>query len=350
MTTENSDTHMENQQILQETVFNERIVEHPTLGRIKLRVPNLAIQRKVDAVVRNRRKALLSAYEQIEDPENPGQMIRVPSFKSKDELLKEYATRGWWSPEQEAERERLSQEQVRLITELELLGFTSDEDIIQDLVDIRDELIQHFAGVETEPDFDELIIQITTPGVEAVYEDLQRIRASATSTSVDDALDMLNIKQRTYQAYASYLEVTSDAVSLEAEYNNLFADSWQEQLQYYQRLAQLFYCTENAETGERLWKDVMDIENDISVDNLRWLFNELTMFWQGVSDEARERIAKYDFQPRLAKEEAESSEDSQGQPTSNLDGDLPENEPIPSTPVTGIQENLPIDTLTSPTG
>ena len=55
------DTSLEDNQVLTETVFNEKIVIHPDIGEIKLTAPTLKIQRNIDAAIRKKRKELLNS-------------------------------------------------------------------------------------------------------------------------------------------------------------------------------------------------------------------------------------------------------------------------------------------------
>jgi len=79
-------------QILEETVFNERLVTHPKLGQIRLRLPNLEIQRKIDAVGRAKKKFLKEAQDTVTAED--GKVTRVQAYKSRDQLAKEYAELG----------------------------------------------------------------------------------------------------------------------------------------------------------------------------------------------------------------------------------------------------------------
>ena len=67
---ENKDT-MEDQQILQEVALNERIITHPTFGKVRLRFPTLPIQRKIDTAARIRKKELRTSFDEIPDPDDP---------------------------------------------------------------------------------------------------------------------------------------------------------------------------------------------------------------------------------------------------------------------------------------
>ena len=119
----------EDREILEQTVLNEKIVTHPKLGKIRLLMPTLDIQRKLDAAHRAKKKELRSATDKVADPDNPGKFLEKPAYKSKDILLREYKDAGWWSNEQDTNLQELQQKQLEIVAQLELLDFESLEDL-----------------------------------------------------------------------------------------------------------------------------------------------------------------------------------------------------------------------------
>jgi hypothetical protein len=335
------DTDMEDSQILQETVFNQRIVNHRKLGAVRLRMPTLGIQKKIERSVRKHKKQLLAAKDEVE-----GKL--VPAYRSKEALRREYIESGWWSEEKEERREEVQQEQIALVAELEVLGFESEEKIIRELMDVRKKLLDYFDEEEHE-ELRDHITMIVNPGYETTPEDRRKILDAATSTDVDELLDDLLVAQRMYKLYYELIKLSSEATELEIEYTNLFADSWQEQLQYFTRLAQVYYCTERVVDDSPIWPTMDDIENEQDTDTVRWLFSELNDFWQGVSDEVREKRSKYDFFAPVT-EELQSSDESPEEEPSKSDGQSVETEPISSTEVTDTMELSPRTTSISVTG
>ena len=100
------------QQVLIETIFNERIVTHPKLGPIRLRLPTLEIQRKIDAVGRAKKKFLKDARDTITAED--GVVTRVPAYKSREQLAKEYAELGWWTDVEKLRLADLQEQHVQL--------------------------------------------------------------------------------------------------------------------------------------------------------------------------------------------------------------------------------------------
>lgn len=331
------DTSLEDNQVLTETVFNEKIVTHPDIGEIKLTAPTLKIQRNIDAATRKKRKELLNSFDTIEDPKNPNKVKRVPSFKSKDTLIKEYRELGWWTEEQDDKIEELTTKNMELIAELELLGFESEEDLEEDIQDIRKDLCTHFEEHEKVDKFVTSIYALCQFEEEYKTKDDVLLRKNAESTEVDDLLEKLYDLHKMYKTITEAIGLTSDLRELNAEYSSLFSDSWQEQLSYYTKIAQLFYCTETVETGEPLWPSVDNLEITDDVELFRWAFAELSAFWQGLTDETREKIAKYSFTLGLSAEKP-SSEDSPAPPESKQDGES-QTEPESSSTVTDTQES-----------
>jgi len=331
---------LEDQQILQETIANERIVTHPYLGDLRFTVPTLAIQRKIDQAVRGKRKQLLSTYIDIDDPEVPGGKRKVPAFKSKEVLAREYSELGWWTEEQELKRQELTKDQVKTITELELLGFESDSALFEQFMEIREDLLSHFAEHDELDALTETIFAVTTAGGEVSKDSYTILLNKALSTDVDEWVDELMMVHRIYELYLELVKGSAALAEIEAEYMSLFNDSWQEQLQYYQRLSQVYHCVEKLENGDSLWENLDAVEEETDIELIRWVFTELNAFWQGLTEETRERMNKYSFMPRLTVEQ-ESSDDSQSQPDSKNDGDSLESEPTSSTPASEEPENSP---------
>lgn len=310
----------EDRQILHEVVTNEKIVTHPILGEIRLKMPTLDTQRKIDASARARKKYLKEAKDKVEDQDSPEGFKLVPAFRSKEQLKKEYADLGWWTQEQDDQLQELSRKQLQILTELEILNFESEEDIYDGLRDSREKLIHLFKDI---PEATDIITRITIPGITMVAEDEAFLKDKATSTEVDDEIQIITALQSQYNNYADLARVFTELSGLQGEHSSLFSDSWQEQLQYYIRLAQIFYCTEKPDTHKPLWSSIDELEKDKDLDIVRWVFGELTAFWQGLSDDVREKMAKYGFTSRQ-NAKSTSSEDSPALPKSSLDGELQE--------------------------
>ena len=318
--TDNFEKETEDRQILQETVTNEKIVTHPTLGKIRLRIPTLEVQRRIDSAARARKKYLKDAKDRVEDAQAEGGFKLVPSFRSKEQLRREYAELGWWTEEREAELMELSRQHIEVLTQLEILEFQSEDDIYEGLMEARARLIELF---KDSSDINSIIMRMTLPGDESFSESESKLKENAPSTEVDDLLVVVSTFQDQYKNYVELAKVYSKLTALQTEYSTLFSDSWQEQLQYFIRLAQVYYCTENADTQQPLWKSIDELEKDKDLEIVRWVFTELNSFWQGLSDETRERMAKYGFTNRRNTENT-SSEDSPVPPKSSPDGESQE--------------------------
>jgi hypothetical protein len=335
---------MENQketgdlQILQETVFNEKIVIHPKLGKIKLRMPTLEVQRKIDAVGRNKKKYLKEAKDAVTD--ESGNITRVPAYKSREQLAREYEDLGWWT---ETERKRLtalSEQHVQLLTELEVLGFESDINIYKGISECIMKL-GNLCQTETKDipeDVLKILDAIAEPGTIIQPSQSNVIKENSSTTEVDDLLTELTIYHKQYNAYIKLAQVYTELVSLQSQQSQLFSDSWQEQLQYFLRLAQVFYCAEK-EDSKPIWPSLDAIESEQDLELIRWVFSELNAFWQGISDETRERMNKYSFMnPRSI--EKSSSEDSPAPQESSVGGEQQVKMPEDSLLATATKDQL----------
>lgn len=332
----------EDQEILSELVLNERIVEHPTKGKIKFRTPTLEIQRKIDTLARSKKKMLRESTDKIPDPDAPNGYRIVPAFKSNDTLTREYDALGWWTKENDEQLLKISNEYTEYLTRLEVLGFESEDNIYIQIADLKERLIKLFEEGMTD-EIKETINRVAVMGGDAEYVDTQFLKEKALSTEVDDIVDEVAIYRRQYECYLALAKAHMQLVTLDSERNALFSDSWQDQLQYYIRLAQVYYCSEFAETRTALYPTIDDMERETDLEFIRWIFSELQAFWQGISSEARDRLSKYSFTGRLNLKKS-SSEESPVQPESSKDGDLATKQPQDSLPPTVISDPLPITT------
>lgn len=327
------------EQIISEIALNERLVKHPSLGKVKLCMPTLDIQRKIENSTRAKRKWLKEAKDRIPDPEAPDGFKYVQAFKSREALEREYQELGWWRQEDQDKMDDLSGQHVNYLTELELLGFESEDSIITELQEYREKLYKMFDADLTD-EIKSAIITLTVPGVSGQEREESVVRDNANSTEIDDILDEISVLQRQFIAYIGLARTHAELLVLQGEYSSLFSDSWQEQLQYYVRLAQVFHCAQNAETGKSLWGSIEDIEHEKNIESVRWLFAELSSFWQGLSDDARQKLAKYSFTDLRSTEES-STEESQEVIPPSPDGDLQVKPQETSLEVTDIAAQSP---------
>ena len=329
----------EDRTVLTEIVTAEKTVEHPTKGRITFRIPTLEIQRKIDAVARAKKKMLRDATDRVPDPEAPNGYRIVPAYKSKEVLAKEYEALGWWTDENEQRARELNGKYSSLVTKLELLGFESEHQIYRDLIDKQFRLLKLFEN-NSDSLVKSTIASITSVDKPLDYGETKFIKEQATSTEVDDILIDIEILRTLYDTYVDLAKLHAEVMNLESERTSLFSDSWQEQLQYYVRLAQVYYCSTYTDTNKPLYESVDTLEKETDLEFIRWIFTELQAFWQGITDETRERLSKYDFTGRLNSEKS-SSEESPVQPESSKDGDSVEKLPTPSTEVLDTTDQSP---------
>ncbi|MBU8920981.1 MAG: hypothetical protein KOO63_03890 [Bacteroidales bacterium] len=330
----------EDSQILEETVLNERLVTHPQWGEVRLSMPTLKTQRKIDAISRSRKKMLLNSFDEI--PGSDGETVRMPAHPSHETLRKQYLEAGWWTEEREQEMDEASDFHVDKLAYLESLGFESEEECDTVADKARVQLFKIFEA-EEEGVSDELeaaLAIVTDVGVRYDVEAETEVRAAAPSTEVDDILQELSMQREMYHAYVELIEAYNALLAIQSEHTSLFMDSWQEQLKYYIRLAQVHYCIERVETGESLWPSVEAMELEEDSELIGWAFNELSAYWQGLTDESRERMKKYDFiYGRSGR--PESSDDSPDLQESKTDGEPAASELISSTEDSDTTETSP---------
>lgn len=325
-------------QLFQEIAKNERIVEHPAFGTVRLRFPTLEIQRKIDSLVRTKKKILKEAKDEIPDPSAPSGVRYVPAFKSREFLLKEYSDLGWWSSEQEERLNELSKSQIVLMAELEVLGFEGENEIFEEMNGLREKLLNSVIdNIEDKEEAKRAVFNITIVGSDPPEQDVTYVKDNATSTETDEFLERVFALNRLFTTYSRLAQNYSELLKLQSEQSTLFADSWQDQLQYFTRLAQVYYCIETVRDRKPLWATLSELEADSDSEKVMWAFNELAMFWQGITDETRDKVEKYSFTLRR-NTEPQQLEDSQEDQNSLSDGNIQENEPISSSEVSDITE------------
>lgn len=322
----------EDQQILTETVTNERIVDHPTRGKVRFRMPTLEVQRKIDTLSRTKKKILRDTIDKIPDPDAPNGYRIVPAYKSREILAKEYAALGWWTEEHDQELLEVTREYTDILTQLELLQFESEDYIYMKLSEHKDRLLKLFEESVTD-ELKEVVFRVCMVGGDPEYADLTTLRDAAPSTEVDDIINEILILRKQYDCYMSLAKCHIKLFKIESERTSLFQDSWQDQLQYYIRLAQVYSCCDYVDSNKPLYNSIDEMEKETDLEFLRWVFTELQAFFQGTSSEARERLSKYSFTDRLNSKPS-SSEESPVQPVSKQDGDSPTNKQTPSSEAT----------------
>ena len=330
---------LEDEQVLIEVALNERIVKHSKLGDILFRMPTLEVQQKIDRVVRARKKALMA--EKVEVIDSEGNSHLEPAFKSKKLLEREYDSLGWWGPEQSEDLKLIEENMLASVATLEVMGYESTEALVEQYLVMKVKLHEHFADIELEDSLKDSISNaveiLTNPGQDFTSVEFDLIKNNAVSTDVDDMLTELQNYNVSFTTYMSLVEQQRDYAEAQREYLSLFSDSWQEQLQYYIRLSQLYYCVSDAKTRKPMWKSPYTIEKSEDQEFVTWALTELTAYWQGLTDEARERLGKYSFMVRQ-NEEKSSTEDALDLTQSNEDGESPENEEMSSSKVTDTPE------------
>lgn len=310
------------QQILEEIVTNEKIVYHKKFGDVRLLMPTLDLQKHIDRAVRTRRKELRRATDTVEAED--GTTEKIPAYKSREALAREYRELGWWTDSEDLKMQELTANVVNKLTELELLGFVDEDTIYENMADLRVQLEEEFAEHESFEKVWAAVQKMTSVTASYDHETETFLRREALSSTVDDLLDKVLIERRTYDAFVEILGVQTQLLQLQAEYMNLFSESWQEQLQYFTRLAQVFFCARKADDGSSLWPSIDAIEKEQDVDLVRWVFGELDAFWKGFSDEVRDKMEKYNFIYGRS-DQNQSSDDLPVPPESSEDGAVVEN-------------------------
>lgn len=299
--------------LVEELLHNERIIDHPTFGQVRIKRPTPGQERLIAEI---RRKQ----YQQD---------LFSDDVKSKDEIEKRAIERGMWTTDMTQRIEGLTLKLGEAMAMLDAIGFQSLEELLAkynkcvadlrelytDNVDIQDAVRVYF-------DLDQ----------RPTAEGRAKIVDAAPSTSVDDLMEEGEQLRVQVELLSEMGKVRKELQELQAKQTRLFVDSVESRADRAQELATVYYCTSHAESGQRLWPRFEDIYN-APAEDIEILIWQMHYFNNGILPEFQERLAKYGFMPRLTGTKA-SSDDSLDQPQSNSDGESVDIAPTSSSPAT----------------
>lgn len=304
------DTQTQDTILLDELLHNEKRVEHPSFGTIRITRPT---PRKEKQIAEVRRKQFHQDYQD-------------PSVLSKAQMESIAMERGDWTEEKRERMESLRVLVAQLMNLLEGLGYESFEKTIVHFENAKARLLELFAEKE---EIREAIERYFNLDLEPDPADSRRIRDAATSTEVDD----LQIEADSYRAQIEVLQklgrAKKDLLELQSEYVRLTKDSVESRADRAEEMAMIYYLI-SKEDGSPLWPTFEDAW-DATAEEIAFLQEELYYFIHPVTDEFREMVGKHGFTVRVPESKlSESSDDSPGHPQSSSSGDSVETAPSSS--------------------
>ena len=287
--------------LLEEIARNEKIVVHPHFGAIRLRRPTPKIERQISEV---RGKEYHRA-------------LRDPDVLSRAQLEKIARDRGMWSNEQQERLEQLQTRVGELMGVLMIIGYDTPETLSNKFYGAYERLEELFKDDEEALAALGRYFDLNLERGEAA--DYKILMTRAGSTEVDDLLHEGDECRTEIRVLKQFSEARQELEQLRAEHTNLVKDSVEARAEQSERLAHIYFCTSNAETGKPLWPTIDDLWDAVP-SHVEFLLSEIFYFSHGISDLQRGLLEKHAFMPRVRDSE-EQSDDSPAHPTPKSGGE-----------------------------
>lgn len=310
---ENTELTTEDRQLEDELVFNERVIEHPQLGKVKLSRPT---PRQTRLIAEEKRKQQHRDYQD-------------DSILSRSQMEKLAMKRGDWSEEQSERMNFLYGRVAEIMSVLHFAEFENFEDIINEYEDIQAKLEDMFSDNEEVLASVERYFDLDS---ERDNADLILIRKSASSSDVEDLLKDADFIRTQLTLLEELGDSRQELNGLIQKSVFLFGDTIEARAENVQKMAELFYCVRDAETGDKLW-DSVDAVWDEDAETIRSLRQEMFYFINGITDQLREMLGDTGFTARVI-DTSDSSDDSPDHPKSSSDGESQESEQTSSSEAT----------------
>jgi hypothetical protein len=304
------------QVILDELLRNEKMVEHPAYGTVKLQRPTPRKERLISELRSKQYHRDLQARE----PDG------TPSILSRAQLEAEAMQRGIWTQDKKDRASYLRESIGSLMTGLEAVGYNSVEDmLVQYHATVNKILLQFADNLEAAS----AVSRYFDMDSEAQSTDDRIIRDASPSTEVDE----LKEEAETYRAQIDLMTRLSEARKelndLMSEYVRLVKDSIESRMDRVEEMAHIYYCA-TKEDGTPLWAKFEDMWDSYPHD-IALLQEELFYFTNCLSDDLRRMMGKHGFTVRVPEATSEPrSEDSPEHPVSSSVGESPESAPLSS--------------------
>lgn len=284
----------------QELLRNERIITHPTFGVVKLARPTPGQE---IAIAEIRRKQFQR------DMADEGVLAKA-------RLMELAEAKGMWSKALDERMHDLTIKTGEAMGLLDTIGFKSLDELTEDFREATTKLMTLFTE---QPEISTLVTTYYDLDATPSAKDRATISDAATSSEVDDLLDRGDMLRTQIDLLKEMFKIRKELNDLQERYTRVFMDSQEARADRAERLATLYYCCTNPETGKYLWPSFEQIYN-VRAEDIAVLTDEWTYFINGVTEEFKDTLGKYGFIRRLTDTNA-SFDGSPDQPQSNSDGE-----------------------------
>jgi hypothetical protein len=301
-----------------ELLRNERVVEHPVLGEVRLKRPTPGQERVISE---ERRKQ----YQRD---------LMDDSVLARDQIEKKAEQRGMWTPELTARIGELTRKTGEAMGLLDLIGFQSPEDLLAGYETNVAALLALYPDDDANQEIRATVSAYYSLDGNATTDQRKNILASAPTTDVDDLLDAGDLLRTQIEMLQDMTKVRIELGELYARQSRIFIDSIESRSDRAEEMARVYACATHAATGKPLWSTFAEIW-DADGPTIEWIVLELHYFLNGVTEEFKATLGKYGFIKRLS-DKSDSSDDSPVQPPLNSAGESPESQPESSSEVTAL--------------
>lgn len=313
-----------------ELLYNERIVEHPAYGAIRLRRPTQEEEALI-AEIRNKRY-LTDLFDD--------------NIKSKDEIEQRAIARGMWSTDTADRINSLVQQVGMIMSELDRAGFKTLPEVLQIYSVVADKLKKQF---EDDEDILPVLAAYCNIAEKGSLADRTAITDAAPSTVVDDLLDELDSYRSQMDMLTDFATLKKELQALQEKQAELFMGSLESRADREERLATMYYCCKLADSDKHVWKSIADMKK-ARPEDVEYVLSQWQYFANGIDPAFEASLEKYGFSRRLVTTD-DSSDASPDQPQSNSDGESVEKTQLTSSAVTeSTTESSTTPSSTSSTG
>lgn len=287
-----------------ELVRNERIVQHPTYGAIRLSRPT---PRKERLIAEIRRKQYQSD-------------LMDASILSRAQLEKIASERGMWAPEKTERMQDLSRRVGEIIGALDSIGYQDLDSLLEEYHQVQDQLMEHFPGDEG-GDMREAIRRYFNLDETPDRKLRIQVLKAAPNSTVDDLVAKGDLLRTQADLLMELGKSRRELNELQVQHSRLFVDSIESRADRAEELAQVYYCAEK-ETGGPIFPAFDDIM-DQAPEDIEHLVVEMFYFINGITDEFKRLLSKHSF-IRRGSDIVKQSDDSPVPPQTSSDGESPE--------------------------
>ncbi len=297
--------------LTRELLLNERTIQSEAYGEIVLHRPTPRMEHNIGEI----RRARYS--EDLNDEK----------ILSRAELERLAIRRGMWSKEDSNRIQVLQNRLGQIMGLLDTVGYMTTEEVLQKFNEALKKLEDMFEDhAEKDRIIDSLYRYYNLDNASQSVEDYNVVFKNAPNSSVEDLLSKANLYRSQIRLLEEKAIAQKELEPLIIDQARLFKDSIEERSNRVETLAKIFYCVTRSD-GSRLWESFDKIMDEKPRD-LELLMEDVYFFERGIPDEDRKILSRHGFTMRAPIQD--SSEDSQGSPLSNSDGESPQNEPISS--------------------